>query len=427
MALSLVMLTSLVLTLGLHAAAAESAEPKAVADFHAGIESDCWPKIDAWRHSDEAKAFMAEASLDAVPANSAVAECLGVFCNLPEIEELFNLKRPIIKDRGRFDSYVQRHRIYTQEEADVQWAMYRAEMQAYNANFTRLLNAAHDACVDTDYAFTIVQQDKAVLVFYFDRHPHYMIKAAKYHYPLRVAGPHHSKRHFPYHLLSRALYARELNQFLIDEAIAKVRPIQKYIFHIPGRPEVLDDKNFLVVAQRYPDTDEAIKKWLPALTYGVDDGITMARADNQAGDYAVNSDMVTELLKVITGVGLWSIDDENVLLLPSDGAVAFIDLERGGLGGFEPENWMFASKRSYKAGIDATSNTEYFRNSNSGTDGLRNSMNPAGKRNRMRLKRSEIEEIITPDSCAAPVAAVISGPIGGGSGGGAGGSGGSGD
>ncbi|MFH1253927.1 MAG: hypothetical protein V1646_00680 [bacterium] len=163
----------------------------------------------------------------------------------------------------------------------------------------------------------------------------------------------------PYQNISRVFYNQKIKRFVKENGLNHVRLIEKYLYHIPGKPEALCDDNYIVVV-------EDVSKFLATNKNRLfSDFMESSRLkDNSGTDIlavrSVYEELLTELVQVITYVGLWDLNEHNVYLIEEDGILkwAFIDTEKPGFGGSEDKSFF------------QKNHDEFMRNASTGIDGL---------------------------------------------------------
>lgn len=159
-----------------------------------------------------------------------------------------------------------------------------------------------------------------------------------------------------YQNVSRAFYAKQINDFIRDNNLTRIHPYQQQLAHIPGKPYELSDANYLVVCEKIKnlplvqlDSNTPIEfietneyRFLDLIRYELDkDGLM------QVFPKCTWSDLVEQLVQVISYAALWDIKIKNVFLVfmydPTYKTemmkVVFLDTEKPGLGGGADENF----------------------------------------------------------------------------------------
>jgi hypothetical protein len=151
--------------------------------------------------------------------------------------------------------------------------------------------------------------------------PGYVVKIAKYRWVDNDA-----MIVFPYQLISRVFYNREINDFIAAHDFDRyLVQFPKSLYHIPGTPDDVNDDNYVVV-----------EPLLPCPSPEVNEGRFMS-LKKEAIVANPEHPAVPTLQAVIRHSGLWCLSFSNVYLL-DDGRFVFVDTERPGLGGSE---WRF--------------------------------------------------------------------------------------
>lgn len=167
-----------------------------------------------------------------------------------------------------------------------------------------------------------------------------------------------------YQGISRVLMARKIANFVTQEGLNLIKVPQKFLYPLPtapvnleltiggvSYPEICDD-NYIVIAQEIPNLPQDVNLNQALVTSMVNKG-AYNYADFIKPEYA---DLIEQLIQVITYAGVWNVNPDNVFVVA--GQFALIDLEKGGLGGFE-DKFFFHKDQA-----------EVNRNSSAGFDGL---------------------------------------------------------
>lgn len=199
-----------------------------------------------------------------------------------------------------------------------------------------------------DYGLVNLEEDGNNFALTSPTWPGFIVKIAKYRWVDNDA-----MLAFPYQLMSRVFYNRELNDFIMRNGLERyIVRFPKRLFHIPGTPEKIDDDNYVVVEPLLPCPikQENIRRFRAMV--------------EQDGEQFVVKEEFAETLAALVGVvqhcGLWCISPSNVFVM-DDGKIAFVDTERPGLGGSE---WRFFFHQGEGAAAEVS------RNAQGGIDGL---------------------------------------------------------
>ena len=104
---------------------------------------------------------------------------------------------------------------------------------------------------------------------------------------------------------SRVIVADEIRSLIADQKLNNIVVPQKWLYHLPGKPETLNDRNYIVIVEKLDLLDgDANLQALKNLT-------------------AVQ---IKEIYAVIRGVGLYDARSNNIIITKR-GKVAFIDTE----------------------------------------------------------------------------------------------------
>lgn len=162
---------------------------------------------------------------------------------------------------------------------------------------------------------------------------------------------------FPYQLISRIFYNKKIRDFIAREKFNYVMVPRKYLYHIPGTPDELNDDNYLVIEEKIeqisdqatstelrkimnPDVIKVLEE-LKKLWLNGDDSKTILLLTKLEKEFTLPPYFV-ELIRVIRFAGIWSMRGHgklNIAILSdgrvvvNDGRMAIVDVERPGLGG----------------------------------------------------------------------------------------------
>ena len=140
-----------------------------------------------------------------------------------------------------------------------------------------------------------------------------------------------------YQNVSRVFYAKQINDFVVREGLDRVYPFKQWLWHIPGRPHVLSDENYLVVTEKIVD--------LPAIELNatrfqglVEEVTRRIYNEMDVPEVYVKEEaesLVVQIVQVISYAALWDIKLKNIFLINHDGElkILFLDTEKPGLGG----------------------------------------------------------------------------------------------
>lgn len=159
-------------------------------------------------------------------------------------------------------------------------------------------------------------------VIQFKNYPEYLLKILKYEWPIR------------YQNVSRVFYSAKISSIIEENRLQFVRPVQKALHHIPGRPIEISDSNYIVVTEFFELPDHATN---------------MQRLAN------LSQPILSEIMHVILYAGLWSISQNNFFILNNNQAV-FYNTELPGLGGYDENDFFFKNPqqilRNGQSGLD---------------------------------------------------------------------------
>ena len=126
-----------------------------------------------------------------------------------------------------------------------------------------------------------------------------------------------------YQNISRVFYADTINEVVAQKNLQYIRPIQEYLFKIPGRPESspVTDENYWVVTEYLANT--------PSHEENARTMTELSRIFNVEEFKKI----VWELCQVICLAGLWDLKAHNLFYLNEQKLFTFIDTEKPGLGG----------------------------------------------------------------------------------------------
>ena len=150
---------------------------------------------------------------------------------------------------------------------------------------------------------------KKCRVFYFDGLDEYIVKINMKKWLLR------------YQNVGRVFYNEKIRQLVEEEGLDRIFTFKKYLYHIPGQPEVLNDENYIVIAEHIPDLpdpEENLQRF-KALSH--------------------DQSFIDQVMQVINQCGLWSINEHNTFVT-DDGQCVFIDTEQPGMGGSNDEDFF---------------------------------------------------------------------------------------
>lgn len=199
-----------------------------------------------------------------------------------------------------------------------------------------------------DYGLVNCEKDGNCFVLTSSLWPGFVVKIVQYRWVDNDA-----MLAFPYQLISRAFYNRELNDFIVRNGYDRyIVRFPKLLYHIPGTPEKIDDDNYVVVEPLLacPEKQENERRFK----------MMIEKEGEKVFVKEEYGDAMCALIAVMQYCGLWSISSSNVYFL-NDGKIAFIDTERPGLGGSE---WRFFFHQGEGAAA------EIMRNFQAGFDGL---------------------------------------------------------
>jgi len=181
------------------------------------------------------------------------------------------------------------------------------------------------ASVAEEYNVELLDNQEHFLI-QFKSYPEYLLKVLKYEWPLR------------YQNVSRVFYSAKIRSIIEENQLQFVRPIEKTLHHIPGRPIELTDNNYIVVTECFEFPDHAT---------------------NMQRLQTISQTMLTDIMQVILYAGLWSINQNNFFILDDNRAV-FCNTELPGLGGYDENDFFFKNPqqvlRNGQSGLDEFSN-----------------------------------------------------------------------
>lgn len=189
-------------------------------------------------------------------------------------------------------------------------------LQAFQQNIVPTL-----AGVAEEYKVELLDNQEHFLV-QFKQYPEYLLKILKYEWPLR------------YQNISRVFYSAQISSIIEANRLQYVRPVQKALHHVPGRPIEITDSNYIVVTECFELPDQATN---------------MQRFQN------LSQPMLSDIMHIILYAGLWSINQNNFFILDNNQAV-FCNTELPGLGGYDENDFFFRNPqqvlRNGQSGLD---------------------------------------------------------------------------
>ncbi len=145
----------------------------------------------------------------------------------------------------------------------------------------------------------------------------------------------------PYQNISRVFYNQKIKRCVQENHLNHVRIIEKYLYHIPGKPAALCDDNYVVVVE---DISRllATNRNRQFADFMESSGLRDKSAADILAVKSVYDELLTELVQVITYAGLWDLGETNVVLIDENGILkwAFIDTEKPGFGGSEDRSFF---------------------------------------------------------------------------------------
>ncbi len=128
--------------------------------------------------------------------------------------------------------------------------------------------------------------------------------------------------------ISRIFYNEKIKEIIEKEGLTHIMVVQKFLYHIPGRPDELCDANYLVVVKEIPflssPTTNATQ--FKKLTFRVDEEIM----ERSAGDYVKPEyeNLLIEIIQVVTYTGLFDLHEQNIFLITQeDGSYKFLIID----------------------------------------------------------------------------------------------------
>lgn len=172
-----------------------------------------------------------------------------------------------------------------------------------------------------------------------------------------------------YQNVSRVFMAIKIYNFIESEHLQLIHVPHSYLYPLSTAPS---DQNLVINGDHYPEVIDdnyiVVEEEIPNLTSEAENkGFVISMINKGVEDYAnfvkpEYSELLTQLVQVITYAGLWDVSSGNVFAVrnPGTGALSFVltDLEKPGLGGSDEVNFFHKNKQ------------EIVKNSIAGLDGL---------------------------------------------------------
>jgi hypothetical protein len=305
--------------------------------------------MKAWASSAQALALRKDRALER--HNSGFNSFLNTFVEDSRVRNLLD-KRIHINFNGRTAADLKEYK----ELADIMiTAEERVAIRTWFQEFSQLLGA-FGGVIHRNAA----HEEPGTVAFSFEKYPDYVVKCLAWnYYPLGcydpsgrysclVPGCRISGYSFPLQLVSRVLYAQEINKFVTEHHIDDVAAPEKWLYIFPwASREPLSDANLFVVAERVEFKQGEQKQLLHILKKELGSVAATRELLVQKASDLDNHSLLAHMARVILAVGLYDFfpKTQNFVMCrsadPARGVrVVFTDTERPPFGGSDPLNFF---------------------------------------------------------------------------------------